>query len=327
MNLSIGNFLSRLKASVLKPIAWALCAGILAALYSLTLPNHYRSEARLLPLEGKGLGSSLGGLAGAAAAFGVSMPGGDGGDANYVDILNSRSLRENLANTEFEYSVRESRFGAIKAKRGTLAEYLDADNIDRAVGGVASLLSVSRDLKTKVLIISAETKSAELSQKIVVRAQRLLEAFLQTKGRTRGSAKALFAEARLAEARKEAAEAEEGFMHFLLSNRNYMGSADPTVRLTGLRLEAELKLRQQLVATLALNREQALLEEKNDMPILNVLDPGNLPVDKSGPARANLVLLVMLLGGAAAWILYNRVWLQQRLAALATIPTEPSDRP
>jgi hypothetical protein len=85
------------------------------------------------------------------------------------------------------------------------------------------------------------------------------------------------------------------------------------VRLKGTRLETELRLRQQLVTSIAMNREQALLEEKNDIPILNVLDPGNLPIDKSKPARSVVVLLAVMLVGAGGWFWLNREWVRARL--------------
>lgn len=302
-------------ASLKKPLQWAFAAGLLTALVTLFMPNYYRSEARLLPVESKGLGGNLGGLASAAAAFGVSVPGGDSSDANFVDVLNSRWLKEQLLQTEFQFHVRSWRFGAEHVEKGTLYDYLDAKNLDRAVKELGSVVSASRDLKSKVITLSAETKSPELSQLIVQRAGKLLEVFLQEKGRTRGGAKAAFAEARLAEARREMDEAEDVLRRFLEGNRNFQTSGDPSVRLKGSRLETELRLRQQLVTSIAMNREQALLEEKNDIPILNVLDPGNLPIDKSKPSRSVMVLLAMLLVGAGAWIWLNREWVRARLLA------------
>ncbi|WP_026853119.1 hypothetical protein [Geothrix fermentans] len=292
-----------LKASLKKPIQWAVAAGLLTAVITLFMPNYYKSEARLLPVESKGLSGSLGGLATAAAAFGVSVPGGEGNDANFVDILNSRWLREQLLQTEFQYHVRSWRFGAERLERGTLYAYVDEKNMDRAVKELGKVLSATRDLKSKVITLGAETKSAELSQQVVQRAGKLLEAFLQEKGRTRGGAKAVFAEARLADARLEMDQAEEAFRRFLEGNRNYQGSADPAVRLRGTRLENELRLRQQLVTTLAMNREQALMEEKNDMPIVNILDGGNLPDEKSRPSRSAWAIGVFLtaLAGVFVW--------------------------
>jgi len=50
--------------------------------------------------------------------------------------------------------------------------------------------------------------------------------------------------------------------------------------------------------------EDALLQEKNDMPILNILDEGNLPINKSRPGRATNALLmgVLVFLGTLGWI-------------------------
>ena len=311
-------------ASLKQPLQWAITTGLFVAVATLFMPNYYRSEARLLPVESKGVGNNLGGLASAAAAFGVSVPSGDGGDANFVDILNSRWMREQLLNTEFEYHVQSWRYGIEKVEKKTLYRYLNARNKDRAIQGVGPILSASRDLKSKVISISSETTSPELSQKVVLQATKLLETFNREKSRTRGGAKATFAEARLTESRKEMEESEDAFRRFLEANRNYQTSGDPAVRLRGMRLETELRLHQQLVSSIAMNREQALLEEKNDIPILNVLDSGNMPIEKSKPARSMIVIFSMMLVGAGAWIWLNRGWLLARLLLAAEEPRNPS---
>lgn len=301
-----------LMTNLKKPLLWAFAAGMFTAVVTLFMPNYYRSEARLLPVESKSIGGNLGGLANAAAAFGVNVPGGDSSDANFVDILNSRWLKEQLLKTEFHYHKRSWRFGAERDVKGTLYDYLETKNMDQGVGALGVLLLSSRDLKSRIITISAETKSPELSLLIVQRAEKLLEVFLQEKGQTRGGAKAAFAEARLAEARREMNESEDILRRFLEGNRNFQTSGDPAVRLKGVRLETDFRLRQQLVSAIAMNREQALLEEKNDIPILNVLDPGNLPIDKSKPARSIVVLLIMMLVGGCSWIWLNREWVRAR---------------
>lgn len=299
--------------SLKRPLQIGFTAAVVTAVVSLFMPNYYRSEARILPVEVKG-GGGLGNLAAAAAAFGVGVPGSDGGDANFVDILNSRSLREKLLQAEFTFKQRDWRFGSEQLHKETLGDYLKAGNRDRGVASLYRIIGVSRDLKSKVITLTAETKSPELSQQIVHRTLGILEAFVQEKGRTRGGAKASFAESRLEEARKEMIRMEDDFRRFLDGNRNYLASADPSVRLRGMRLEAEFKLRQQLVTTLALSREQALMEEKNDMPILNILDPGHLPIDKSRPARSQFVVMLFLLSAGGGWAWLNRAWIKARLS-------------
>lgn len=305
-----------LAKSLMQGVKRSLLVGFLGAfavaIFTIFLPNFYQSKAILLPVDAKGAGG-LGQLAAAAAAIGIGGGASDSGDANFVDILNSRSIREDILNTEFQFNVRSWRFGPKVPHKETLFTYLKGGNMDRAVAGLGPILVATRDIKSKIIVVSAETKSPELSQQIVQKALKDLEAFLIAKGRTKGGQKALFAEARLAESRGEMAQAEEVFRQFLEGNRNYQTSSDPSVRLRGNRLEAELKLKQQLVMTLAMNREQALLEEKNDVPIVNVLDGANLPIDKSRPKRTNIVILAFVLISAGAWAWQNREWIYARL--------------
>lgn len=295
-----------------RPLCVGFAAALLTAPVTLFMPNYYMSESRILPVD-SGKSAGLGGLASAAAAFGVAVPGGDGADANFVDILQSRWLRERLLNTEFRFNARDWRFGGEREHRETLYAYLKQSNMDRALRVLGPMITVSRDLKTKVISLGAETQSPRLSQSIVQRCTELLEEFVQQKGRTRGGAKAIFAEARLEEARHEMDQAEAAFGRFLDVNRSYGVSSDAAIRLKGMRLESELKLRQQLVSSLALNREQALMEEKNDIPILNVLDVANLPSEKSKPVRSTIVMMIFVLVSSGSWAWFNRGWIKARL--------------
>jgi len=301
-----------LKASLKRPLKVGLVVGILTALISLFMPNYYRSEARLLPVDAS-ISGNLGNLAAEAAAFGVNVGGAGSSDANFLDILKSRWLKENLLNTPFSFHARSWRFGTARPRQETLYEYLKEKNIDRAVKALGGMFKAEKDQKTGIITVYAESKSPDLAQAVTRRATDLLNQFVVNNSRTRGSEKAAFAKARLKDARKEMDKAEEALLAFLETNRNYQMSGDPAVRLRGARLEAELTLRRQLVTTLAMNLEQSLLDAKNDLPIVNILDAGNLPIEKSRPFRSQIVLLMMLLSGIGAWAWGNRGWLKKHL--------------
>ena len=296
----------RLSAHLVQSLWAGAAIALVVALCTLFIPNQYKSEARLLPAESR-VGGGLGAASMAAAAVGVSIPGQEGPDAAYLDILNSRSLREALLLTRFNYKARSWTLGAEQVREQSLFDYIGKPNMDRAMKALKDRITTSRDFKSKLITIVVETKNPELSQQVAQRITRLLDEFVVLKSQTRGSTKAAFSEKRLQEARQEMAQAEESFRHFLDGNRNFLLSPDPSVKLKGLRLENELKLRTQIVTTLAISREQALLEEKNDMPILNVLDPGNLPIEKSWPPRAMLIGAAFLLATVLGWLYLNRV--------------------
>jgi uncharacterized protein involved in exopolysaccharide biosynthesis len=296
-----------------RPLLIGSAAALIMVLVAALLPDTYRSEARILPVEARGQSAGLGNLAMAAAAFGINMPVSDG-DANFVDIIKSRRLGEQVLATAFTFRERSWLFGSEKTRAVPLERYLKAANRDRAIAALTKLVKVTRDPKTKIITLSANTRSPELSQQVAQCYLQLLERFAQESGRTRGSAKAFFSSSRLDEAGREMDKAEDDFRSFWLANRNFQSSNDPLVRLRGARLENELQLRRQLVTTLAVNREQALMEEKNDMPILNVLDKPNLPIERSGPRRSLMAFSAGVMAGIGTWIWGNRKWIKIKLS-------------
>lgn len=277
------------------------------ALGSLFVKNHYTSEAKLLLMDQRA-GGSLGAFAATAASLG-GLSGQEGSDAAYVDILNSRTIREAALASEYTYHERPWMFGAAKARHTTLQGYLKERTMDRALLALKRCVFISRDPKTRTILLAVETTSPDLSQQVAQRMLALMDEFLVTKSRTRGGLKAAYAERRLAEARMAMDLAEAALRTFSEANRNFLLSPEPAVRMKGIRLENEFKLRTQLVTTLALNQEQALLEEKNDLPVLNILEPGNLPQEKSWPSRGAWTALVFFLGGGLAAAIQSREWL------------------
>lgn len=307
----------RILATFRYPVWVSLSVAVVVSLYSLTYPNKYTSESRILPVEARA-SNVLGGAAATAAALGIVVSGQEGSDGNFVDILNSRWIREELLNSKFKFSYRRSRFGAMHTYEGTLYGFLKAPTMDIALRNLAPMYSASRDLKTKIFTIRAETVSPELSQEIVQTAVQLMGKFIHTKSRTRGREKATYASARLLEAQSQLDQSQNTLEKFLTGNRNYLTSSDPSVRLHGTRLEMDYKLRQQIVSNLAVTLEQTLLEEKNDIPILNVLDPANLATEKSGPSRAKLVLLCLVASGVVSWGYFNRAIIKKWQESSAT---------
>jgi len=298
-------------ANFKRPLQIGVAAGVLVGILSIFVPNQYTSEAKLLPASSK-KGGGMAGMAAAAAAFGISVGSSDSA-APYVEILKSRWVRERLLNERYTYHQKAWLFGKPKNRQSTLLEAAKARNLDEGCRELAKMINVQKDLKSGVITLTATTKSPDLSQALTRRAVALLEEFLRTQNQTQGGAKAAFVAQRLVEAKASAMGAEQAFRDFLSVNRNYPATPDPSVRLKGARLEAELQLWKQLVASIALSHEQALMEQKDDTPVVNVIDTGNLPIEKSGPKRSMMALLFFFLAGglSAAW--RHRKWIQERL--------------
>lgn len=291
--------------NIRRPLLVALIAGIVAAGASLFLNQHYLSSVSVLPATTKTSGA---GLLATAGALGLGGVGND--ETPYIEVLQSRWLAERLLTAPREFKMGWGLFGSSKPYKQSLLEYMDNPNMDRAVRLLPGIYSVNQDMKTGLLTIGVETRSPQLSQQVAQHAGQLLAEYVTERQQTKGGAKSRFIRKRIQELKTDALAAEAKFVQFLQSNRNYQTTTDPAIRLTGARLELELQTRRQVLTGLELSLEQALQQEKDDTPLVNILDPGHLPTEKSRPARALIVLLVMAVVGIATGVWDNRPWLR-----------------
>jgi capsule polysaccharide export protein KpsE/RkpR len=288
-----------------QPMSLAVIAGVLATLVSLGIPNEYVSEARILPKDpktGAGVGGGIGSMLAATVGF-SGLSGMSDSATAYQDILKSRWMADRLLDCHYDYHERTWYFGALVEKKGTLLNYIEAKNRDAAFRYLRSILMVDKDIKSGLLMIRVKTTSQDLSQKIAKNAIRSLEEFINKNSSNQKSAKAEYAHERMKEAEAELNQVDEKLGKFIVLNRNYSTSNDPRVRLAGQRLESERTLRMQVFSMVSMAREQALLEEKDDVSIVNVLDGGHFPEEKTAPRRSLLVLTAFSLGGglSLAW--------------------------
>ena len=288
-------------AGLKRPVLMGFIVALLAAGYSLRIPNTYRSIVTILPPASESSGGMSG--LGALGAFAAAFSGGGGGHSNgqAVSILGSRWLRQELLKSEFEFSEASWAFGKPKSYKLKLYDYLQPRDMDDAVARLGGMITVDKDTDTDTLNVTVVSRSQALCQQVAARATELLEEYFSTKTRTHGSEKAAFAGERLKDLTNQLKEDEKRLRDFTAQNRMFQTSSDPVVRLEGERLTAEYKFQEQLVASYRLNYEQSMTEAKNDMPILNILDRANYPYVKFKPQRSFIVLFTFLFATAAAW--------------------------
>jgi hypothetical protein len=299
------------------PLLLTLAAGLVSAGIASFLPNYYKSEIRIL----SDTGSSGAGSANRAGVWAPSAtpetPGSreDGPTVIFADILKSRRMAETLLQASYDYHIQPKRFGPAIAVQGTLREYLKVGSTDKGIGPLKTILVVQRDMKSGMLTLSAETRSPELSLQVAQGAVRNLKAFLVELSQSTGNNKARFTEERLEAVRATYDKLGREFLGFQEANRNWETSPAPSVRFRGSRLKEDLDLWRTVLNNLTLNHEQALLEARNDTQALLVMDPGNLPVDKSRPSRSFIVFLSMAVTAAVSWTVVNRSIVKNRLLA------------
>lgn len=220
---------------------------IIAALYSLTIPNQFKSKATIfVHAKGGGMSSLLSSLPMAGLLGGV---GGGGGAEYLMAYLKSDDMSVRII-TQFGIATHPVLMGN-KAPGD-----IKRDDLIKLIG---TIVNVSKD-KDGMITISAETTSASLSSDLTA-------AYLDNLNQyAKGPAtkKRLFIEAQLAKVSKELEEAETKFKEFQDKNRlvaideQAKAVVESLVRLESSKVESDV----------ALKMQESLLKSMGNLPEL-----------------------------------------------------------
>ena len=188
-----------------------------------------------------------------------------------------------------------------------LLEVVDAANIDCAVQGLQELIEIDTDKRTGVVLLSATTEYPELSTAIVHAYLEELDNYNIHHRRSKAANNEKFISGRLAEVKHELQEAEDTLKSFREKNMNYLKSDDPGLQLHLSRLQRDVELKAGLYISLNQQHEIARLGAAKDIPIVQVLDVGAVPLVKSSPRRS-IILLAAFFGSLICSVLLS-LWL------------------
>jgi len=263
----------------------------LAIIYSLILPESFKSTAVILPDADKSKLGSLGGISDLAAIAGISV-GGEGSIVKlYPTILKSESVLRGVIyakyqTKEFSDSVNLIQYWRIKDKN-------PERDYEVALQNLRAGLDVAMDLKTAVLTMSIETSEPQLSADILNTVIGTLERFIRTKRNTNASEQRKWIEARLIEVKEDLSKAENVLKNFREKNRSISGS--PQLLLDQERFMREVQINATMYTELKKQYELVKIEEIRTTPIINVMDYARAAASKERPKRRNIVLVWLML--------------------------------
>ena len=274
-----------------------LLFAVISLVVALTRPTLYTSLASFVP-ESSGSGAS--GALALAQQFGFSTGNiGGGGERSpqfYEKLVTSREILRQAVTRRYplaliEEGVEETDLVTFYAVPGAT----DEERIERAMVSLREALNVSTDGQTGIVSFSATTPDPKLSMGVVAFIFERVNDFDLTTRRSHATAEKLFSGERLTELKGELLEAEDSLKNFYLDNRLY--SDAPLLLVEHDRLQREVRMRQELVNTLAQAFESARIEEVRNTPVITLIESPRVPAIRDPKRRTVIVLVGTALGG------------------------------
>jgi len=273
-------------------VACVFVFGLIALLYSLTLPNMYKAEMTLAPAnaESDGMGGALMGQLGGLASFaGVSLPGGSDSSTTAIATLESRQfLVRFIKKHGLETALLAREYGLFSRVHTINADKYDV-NAEKWVRQVkpgkdpkpsdlqfykafSSLLNIPQDAKTGLVTLKVEWHN---SQEAALWANALvkdLNELLRQKERLQ-------------------AEKSIGYLENALKNTKLVNMQQSIFQL----IESQL--------------QTVMFADSKEEYAFSVIDPAVAPEIKAGPKRSLMMVLGCMLGLMVGflWVLTRKL--------------------
>jgi uncharacterized protein involved in exopolysaccharide biosynthesis len=150
--------------------------------------------------------------------------------------------------------------------------------------------------KEGYLTLTARTPEATLSAEVAQYARELLQKSITKLKVEKATDKLNFIRGRYIEKKKEFEQAQENLARFRDRNMNV---ATATARTEEERLQSEYSIAFNVYSELAKQLEQAQIQVKEETPVFSILAPAVVPIEKSKPKKAMILVIWLFLGGLA----------------------------
>lgn len=318
------------RKTIIVSIVVATILGVAVALLS---PKAYTTSTTMVP-QVSSKGSSLGGLSSLAAmaGFNLDMSGGAGplSPVIYPQILQSVPFQLELMNTPFTFSfapepvsiytyyteiakpgvlslVKKYTIGlpfvilkAIKGEQDEIAMKSSDSNLisltvnqDKIRKILSEAISLSSDAKEGYLTLSVTMPEAVTAAEVAMKVQEMLQRYITDFKIAKASTQLQYIEALYAEKRDNYEKAQSRLAAFRDRNKNVTSAL---ARTEEERLNGEFNIAYNVYNELAKQLEQARIQVKEDTPVLSVIMPVVVPLEKSKPNRPMILAIWIFIG-------------------------------
>jgi len=254
----------------------------------------YTSTAKIMSSSSGGGVSQAAGL---AAQFGIAIPTGQSESKwVYPEIIKSRTLARAVLKQKFD----TNEFGKQKSllqilTYGNNEPEFNLDTLEiMAVNNYLAMIEVSEDIKTAILTLSINALEPSLAAEINKVLIEELDAHQRKYNKAKTSDTKQFIEERIIDIEKELMAAEEDLKVFMDRNRRIENS--PALQLEQQRLGREVTVLTGVFTTLKQQLETTKIEEVKESDYVVVLDPPEVPLQRSKPNKKLMVILAGFLG-------------------------------
>ncbi len=324
-----------LKVSRGRILAGALIGLVIGGLYAFNKPNVYTTLVTVMPeIQAKGTGGlgNLGSLAG-LAGIDISSATGAGMDAIrpdiYPDILQSmpfalQLLQQPVYSQFLQKETSLQAFLEAQDRQSLLGGFMDSDDgptspinksrnpdtslqitkrQEKLVRQIHTSVAASYDKKTGIIQVTASFADPVTAADVARLSLEYLTTYITSYRTEKARSQVRFLTNQVDDAKRRYQLTEFALSSYKDQNRSLFLN---TAKIEEQRLQADFMLAQTVFNDLSKQLEQAKIKVSEESPVFKILEPPTVPLRKSAPNRA-LILMGFILAGIVVGLLVSLV--------------------
>ena len=271
-------------------------AFILSIFYSLYSQPLYKSYISIYPTRNENMPLALSGFSNVSSAFGFNF-GNESNGYNIPDIINSRKLKKAIATKKWDTNLFDNPIDLINyweiGKPNFMNKIFGHKEASSAhlenliIEELSNRISVYEH-ESGMISISVLMEDELLAANIVNFISNWIQNYISNEMSFKAKKNRVFIEEQLSSAKQDLFLSEEVLSEFL--KENSLVDDNPEVMLEKGRLIRNVEVNQEVYITLRKQFELNKIEELKEKPIINILDTGDIPTQKSKPLRSLIVI-------------------------------------
>ena len=269
---------------------------ILSIFYSGLSQPLYKSYISIYPTKSENTALDMSSLNNVGSALGFNF-GNENSGYNIPDIINSRRLRKVITSKEWNSNLFDQPINLINywevGKTSFLNIFSNSEKISDnhlqniAIEQLSNRMSIY-EYESGMINISILMEDELLAANIVNFISDWIQDYISNEMSFKAKKNRVFIQEQLESANVDLFLSEENLSEFL--KKNSVVDDNPEVMLKKNRLIRNVEVNQEVYITLRKQFELNKIEELKEKPILNILDIGDVPTEKSKPLRSLIVL-------------------------------------
>ena len=259
--------------------------------------SEYVSTAKVISSANNGSNNASQAL-GLAAQFGISLPSSNQGEKRllYPDIIKSRTFAKSLLKRKFD----TQKYGPQKTLLHIINNGIEINSSElynkeyKSVDAILGMINVREDFETGICTIDVTFTDPKFACDIANAITDELDSYQREYNNSKISETRQFIEDRILQTEKDLRTFEEKLKNFRARNRRIENS--PALLLEQQRLSREVAVLIGVFTTLKQQLETVKIEEVKESNYVIIIDPAEIPLNRSKPRKTFMVVLAGILG-------------------------------